>query len=454
MTSTCVSSIVVAGLVALGQPAANPPRQGVVLGEPARAFANVSIAADGDVVAAAWTARDARGTDVVVRTFDADLAPRTPLARVNPTAYESVPGAERPPRIAIASVGGRRTIAVLWLGTAPRPDAGAAGPAPGLRLLLSLSHDDGHTFAAPIAVSAVGAPGIRGWSSLAASRDGAWHATWLDGRDAVTASGGAASAGSGHTHHHHGAGPAAPAAAPGAAPGPVPPRRGAQQDLYHAVIAADGSVREARVASDVCFCCKTATLPLPAAFATVATPGDLAIAWRHIYPGSERDIALTVRNPRSGAFAPPVRVSADRWQLQACPDDGPALAASGTGSLHAVWPTLAEAVAGRQPEKGIYHARSTDGRTFTPRRRLDRPGGNAGHPQVAADAEGRAYAVWDEAADGGGRRVVAISLAEPSDPRAVGPGTHPVIVATANGFVAAWTTGSGEQTSISLARIP
>ena len=319
---------------------------------PGHANAHPSIAADGDLSVVTWSARANGATDVYAAvSTDAGTTFGRPV-RVNAAAGGAVTSAERPPRVAIATAGGGRTIAVLWIGAAAAP----AGP----RMLLSRSTDGGRTFAAPIAVSAANATGLRGWASLAAGRDGAFHATWLDGRNA-----GAASAGA-HTHHHGATAP--PPAAAGA-----PPRASARQDIYHAVVGADGTVAESRLATDVCFCCKTATLVPSTALATATLPGDVIVAWRHIYPNSERDIALAVRTARTGIFAPPIRVSADRWQLQACPDDGPALAASGTGRLHVVWPSLAEANAAT-PEKAIFHARSTDGRTFTPRRRLDRAG--------------------------------------------------------------------------------
>ena len=189
----------------------------------------------------------------------------------------------------------------------------------------------------------------------------------------------------------------------------------------------------------------------PAPLAAATLPGDVLVAWRHIYPNSERDIALAVRTAKTGLFAPPVRVSADRWQLQACPDDGPALAASGTGRLHAVWPSIADPAAAT-PEKAIYHARSTDGRTFTPRRRLDAPGSGAAHPQVAAGAGGDALALWDASGEGG-RRVIALPLSEPGTPVVLGPGTYPVAAPTPHGFAVAWTSGTGDAAVIRVARV-
>ena len=67
-----------------------------------------------------------------------------------------------------------------------------------------------------------------------------------------------------------------------------------------------GAVAESRLATDVCFCCKTASLVPPTTLATSTLPGDVIVAWRHIYPNSERDIALAVRTARTGIFAPPI----------------------------------------------------------------------------------------------------------------------------------------------------
>jgi hypothetical protein len=438
-------TLVVVPLALLGAgtvpPAAVGPANvsaGATLAVPGRANAHPSIAADGAFTVVAWSARGTTGSDIVAAVSTDGGATFGAPVRVNDVADGAVAGAERPPRTAISWSGGRRTIGVLWIGAAIPP----AGP----RMLLSQSTDDGRTFGAPIALSAAAAPGIRGWGSLAAGRDGTWHAAWLDGRGAAAGATAAAGTGS-HAHHHHGAAPAGTAAGT-----PSPARHGARQDLYQAIVGKDGAVQEARLAADVCFCCKTATL-VPSTALAEASPAfatDAIVAWRHIYPNSERDVALAIRGTRSGAFGPPLRVSPDRWQLQACPDDGPALAIGGTGRLHVVWPT--QVAAADAPEKGIFHARTTDGKTFSPRRRLDDPGTGAAHPQVAANAAGDAIALWDESGDPG-RRVVARSLAEPSTPQRLGPGTHPVAAAGAEGFVAAWTSGNGDAQVVRVAHV-
>ena len=179
----------------------------------------------------------------------------------------------------------------------------------------------------------------------------------------------------------------------------------------------------------------------------------MVLAWRHIFPNSERDIALSVLDAGAGRPGRMMRVSEDRWQLQGCPDDGPGLAASGSGTIHVVWPTLAEPRAGSSgPEKAIYHARTSDGRTFTPRRRLNRPGSGAAHPVVAALASGPAVALWDEAGDGA-RRVVVQPIREPAEPLVLGPGTYPSAAALDDGFVVAWTAGSGDAAVVRIRRV-
>ena len=63
-------------------------------------------------------------------------------------------------------------------------------------------------------------------------------------------------------------------------------------------------------------------------------------AWRHVYPGNIRDIAFTASRDGGRTFAAPLRVSEDKWVLEGCPDDGPAMAVDANNRIHIVWPTL------------------------------------------------------------------------------------------------------------------
>jgi hypothetical protein len=414
--------------------AAPPPDVApVTLAVAGRGNANVSIATGETLVVAAWGASQDRVVDVYAavsrdggRTFGAPV-------RVNAAPGEAALGGERAPRVAIVARAGKPVIGVLWTAKATPP----AGPV----IRLAESTDLGRSFAAPIAVSGRDAAGIRGWASLAAGADGAWYTAWLDGRAqaAKKAAAGSttptAAAAGGHQHHHGGS----------TGDGPL-------QEVYYRVVGKDPQSTEALGASGVCFCCKTAILG-PAATTAQGGARGTVLAWRHIFPNSERDIAMSVVDASAGRQGRTVRVSDDRWRIQACPDDGPALAASGTGAIHVVWPTLAEpGPAGTGPEKAIYHARSSDGRTFTPRRRLDRPGSGAAHPVVAALVTGPAVALWDELADGA-RRVVALSIREPAEPLVLGPGTYPAVAPLDDGFVAAWTVGSGAAAVVRVERL-
>jgi len=432
--------------VAVSAPSAAPPPDAgpVTIAVAGRANAHVSIAARESLVVAAWGAsRDGAADVYAAVSRDGGRSFGTPI-RVNATPGEAALGGERAPRVAIAARKDGPAIGVLWTAKAAAASAGAAAgsngvPAAGPVIRLAESIDLGRTFAAPIDLSGRNAPGIRGWAALAAGADGAWYAAWLDGRAEVAkraAAAPAAAAAPTGGHQHHGGSTGA---------GPL-------QEVYYRVVGADPQATEALGATGVCFCCKTAILG-PAAAGGRLGARDMVLAWRHIFPNSERDIAMSVLDGSSGRPGRSIRVSDDHWQLQACPDDGPGLAAGGSGTIHVVWPTLAEPRPDASgPEKAIYHARTNDGRTFTPRRRLDRPGSGAAHPVVAALASGSAVALWDEVADGA-RRVVVQPIREPAAPQILGPGTYPAVAALDDGFVVAWTSGSGDAATVRVQRV-
>ena len=96
--------------------------------------------------------------------------------------------------------------------------------------------------------------------------------------------------------------------------------------------------------------------------------GSIYVAFRNIYPGSLRDISLTVSRDGGRTFSTPVRVSEDHWMLDGCPDDGPTIALDREGRVHLVWPTL---VQGDELAIGFFHASTRDGVTFTPRQRIE-----------------------------------------------------------------------------------
>jgi hypothetical protein len=223
-----------------------------------------------------------------------------------------------------------------------------------------------------------------------------------------------------------------------------------QSKLYYAVVGDPASARA--ITGGVCYCCKTAIAYGPA--------NTVALAWRHVYPGNLRDMAFTISRDGGKTFAAPVRVSEDKWQLEGCPDDGPAMVMDGEGVAQIVWPTLVpDGAKGTAPTIGLFYASSRDGKSFTTRVRVPTEG-LAHHPQLALASNGSLALVWDELA-GGTRRIVfakksvggegAVSF--PRQVVATGqPVVYPVVVASADRFVTAWTSGAPESSVIRIDR--
>jgi hypothetical protein len=202
-----------------------------------------------------------------------------------------------------------------------------------------------------------------------------------------------------------------------------------------------GSAAPLAVTGGVCYCCKTA----------LVAGGDGAIyaAWRHVYPGNLRDMAVTVSRDGGRTFAPPVRVSEDKWMLEGCPDDGPSMAVDASNRVHLLWPTLVAGDKNAEPTIGIFYATSADGRRFTARLRLPTEG-TPHHPRLAVSADGTLTAAWDEVVNRSRRVVVARAATDVSGaPRfrrevlsSSAPGLYPVLTAVRDAVVTAWTSGT------------
>ena len=141
---------------------------------------------------------------------------------------------------------------------------------------------------------------------------------------------------------------------------------------------------ESSFAANVCFCCKTA----------VATFGErVFVAWRHLFPGGVRDIAVARSTDTARPSAIRLRVSEDNWKIDACPDDGPAMAADGHGGIHSC---------GRRSWRATRRGRGSSIRpwretAFLHALRLDSGESDPAHPQT--DAMTWEYRlVWDERA--------------------------------------------------------
>ena len=238
--------------------------------------------------------------------------------------------------------------------------------------------------------------------------------------------------------------PATSTVGPPAAAAPPKPSGGPRQDIFHASWQAGGARAEHLVQANVCFCCKT----------SVATSGEnVYVAWRHIYPGSLRDIAVSRSADNGATFGPPTRVSEDGWKIDACPDDGPALAADGHGGIHIVWPTL---VPGDTPRKGIFYSTLAEN-AFAPRIRLDAGDGDPAHPQIAADEHLNTAAVWDERV-GDGRRIVFRTIVDkvpqPAQTFTGDSAGYPTVAGNEGFWIVLWTVqGTDGRSTIEGRRI-
>jgi hypothetical protein len=67
---------------------------------------------------------------------------------------------------------------------------------------------------------------------------------------------------------------------------------------------------------------------------------EVLVFWRHIYPGSIRDMTVAVTRDGGASFSSPIRIAEDNWKLAGCPDSGVALARSGN-RVCAAWLTEA-----------------------------------------------------------------------------------------------------------------
>jgi hypothetical protein len=384
------------------------------LAAPGRSNATPSIAADGNTVVVAWSATLPNGgaADVFAavsrdggRTFGAP-------SRVNDVDGDARVNGEQPPRVAIRA----SAITVVW----------TTKGANGTRLVQAASADGGRTFTKAQPVPGADAAGNRGWENIAAGKaaaaSGRTLAVWLDHRELAQQDGQVAAS---HHEHMKTAGSAADSKPDGVA-------MAQKSKLYIASL--DGAVAPHAITGGVCYCCKTAI--------AIGDDGAVYTAWRHVYPGNIRDIAFTASRDGGRTFAPPVRVSEDKWVLEGCPDDGPAMALSGDGRIHIVWPTLVRD--GDEDTIALFYSVSRDGKSFTPRQRIPTEG-MPHHPQITIGSDGTPMLAWDESASGTRRAAVARVTTDGSSvarfarvvlgDRAV----YPVVAAASDGAVVAWT---------------
>lgn len=291
----------------------------------------------------------------------------------------------------IARVG--NTLLVMWMSHADSAPYGA-GP-----MVVMRSTDQGKTWTRGTS-AADWLTGAHGYFSLAtAGRN--LHATWLDSRDG-------------------------PSGVPGS------------QGLRHAVSADAGASWSKNTTLDnaSCACCWTTS--------RADRRGNLYVLYRDKQPS---DMAIGLIDAKSGKWARLSTVGQFEWDFAGCPHIGGGLALrenSGSTELHALIGTR------KKGDAGVYYLSSADGgRAWSAPYRLGDE--SATHGDIAARSDGSLAAVWDmvdpELNDGTGAIYSAIYRPSPksgweSPTRLSTKGasaSHPVVVATKNGYLAVWT---------------
>ncbi|MEP6617758.1 MAG: sialidase family protein [bacterium] len=374
-----------------------------------RTSANPSIAAEGRFVAVAWSAATVSVTDIYSAVSrDGGVTFSSPV-RVNSVPGEARVNGELPPRVVLVPrKASGPDIVVVW--------TAKAGTA--TRILSARSKDGGRTFGTSTPVPGSEGEGSRGWQSVAVGPAGQVDVLWLDHRDAMTA---------GAMHHQDSATGAPKPPTPKA----DPTERAGLSKLYFSTL--DGS-KATQITRSVCYCCKTSL---------AASGSNVFAVWRHVYPGSQRDIAFAVSRDAGRTFSDPVRVSDDHWAIDGCPENGPAIAVDVTGHAHVVWPTPPD---GKDAAAlALFYSMSRDGRSFTPRTQIPSRG-PAAHAQVVIGKDGLPLVAWDEVVAGTRRIAMARVKTDAKGkvsfiavPTSDAPGRwYPVLATTGGGPVAAW----------------
>jgi hypothetical protein len=270
---------------------------------------------------------------------------------------------------------------------------GAGTYAYGVRL--TRSRDGGATWEAPVTPHADGLEAEHGFVSLWAAGGDRVGAVWLDGRKTAM------------------------------------PDSAREMTVRAAVIGRD-EPHPVEILLDprTCDCCQTAS---------AATRRGRVIVYRDRSPDEIRDIAIV--REENGTWTAPVRVHADEWHFEACPVNGPSVAAMGD-TVVVAWFT------GAQDTARVRVATSVDGgATFGTPVRVD-DGDPIGRVSVVLDAGARAVVLWMERRDGdvadvrvrrvdaGGRLSDAATVTETTASRRSG---FPRMVRAGDALHFAWT---------------
>lgn len=286
----------------------------------------------------AWIQKDPSGINTYYLQSSKNLENFPAPVQVNPP-HLATSSLHAPPALALGPGG---EVYLTW--TSPHPKA-KGNPFASL-LQLSRSLDNGHTFLPPVQVNDDAVATGHSFDHLATAPNGAIHIAWLDARE----------------------GKRDPA-------------------TYTAQSTDQGKTVEKNLKIDdhTCVCCRSNV--------AIAGDGTVYVAWRKIFPGNVREAVVSRSTDGGRTYSPPMIIGHDQWVFAGCPHRPASMGVDAQGRLYVVWYTE-----GPDDTPGVYIAMSDDqGRTFTPRRRLNISKGTfPDHPQMAVDAHGRVVVIWEE----------------------------------------------------------
>jgi hypothetical protein len=275
---------------------------------------------------------------------------------------------------------------------------------------LAWSRDDGRTWSPPFSPHADGTQTEHGFASLFQVPGGGLGVVWLDGR---------ATGGHGDGHGE-----------------------GAMTLRFAAYDREWRQAADLEIDGRVCDCCPTSV--------AVTREGPI-VAYRDRSDDEVRDIAVSRR--AGDSWTVPAPLASERWQIHACPVNGPALAADGS-RVAAAWFTAA----GDEP-RALAAFSEDAGRSFGPPIRLD-DSGSGGRVGVALLRDGTAIASYMELAHGGAE--LRLRRVAPSGARGAPVAVAMVEAGRTSGYsriahhhgelVIAWTEGTGDASRVRTAR--
>ncbi|HEY0005357.1 MAG TPA: sialidase family protein [Pyrinomonadaceae bacterium] len=370
----------------------------------------LASAKDGTIYLA-WVEHHEQGeSDLWLAHLSGKGEPLDQPVRVNPKIGQAMSWRGDPPTLAVAD---DNTIYLGWTGRIAKEGHAS-------NIYLSVSHDQGRSFDAPLKVNDDERPAGHGLHSLAVGPERRVYMAWLDERSIAAPPKGAQKS-SGH-----------------------PASMESNREAFF-TFSTDGGRSFApnkRLADEVCPCCKTSLATGPG--------GRVYVGWRQVLPGDFRHIAVASSSDGGQNFSAPVIVSDDRWAIPACPVSGAGLNVAEDGAVRVLWYT-----AGERGAPGLYWSSSPEGaQKFSERQPF------AGHephgtPLLMAVEKNKLIAVWED--DEGAKSNVLMAQMN-ADGKATSAaiaeqGELPSAVVSGNQVFVAYIKKTGERRGIWLTQV-